>query len=71
MEKEKLRYLQIVAEEGNLTKAAKRLYISQPALTACINKLEKKYGVKFLSESQNQYILLMLENVFWLWDSRF
>lgn len=41
MEKEKLRYLQIVAEEGNLTKAAKRLYISQPALTACINKLEK------------------------------
>lgn len=48
MEKEKLRYLQIVAEEGNLTKAAKRLYISQPALTACINKLEKKYGVKFL-----------------------
>ena len=48
MEKEKLRYLQIVAEEGNLTKAAKRLYISQPALTACINKLEKKYGVKAL-----------------------
>lgn len=51
MNKEKLEYLLAVAEAGNITKAAKRLYISQPALTAYINKLEKKYGVKLLNRN--------------------
>lgn len=51
MDKEKLKYLQTVAEEGNITKAAKRLYISQPALTAFINKVEKKYGVKLFDRN--------------------
>ena len=36
---EKLDYVMAVAEEQNLTKAAKRLFISQPALTAALNKL--------------------------------
>ena len=42
---EKLDYVMAVAEEQNLTKAAKRLFISQPALTAALNKLEKELGV--------------------------
>ena len=54
MEKEKLRYLQIVAEEGNLTKAAKRLYISQPALTACINKVCNPGKRRFKTRSGSQ-----------------
>ncbi len=40
-----LKYIVTVAEIGNITEAAKRLYIAQPSLTAAIQELEKEYGI--------------------------
>jgi DNA-binding transcriptional LysR family regulator len=40
-----LRYVTVVADTGNITEAAKRLYIAQPSLTAAIQELEKEYGI--------------------------
>ena len=48
---DKLNYLIVLAEEQNLTRAAKRLYISQPALTAYLNRLEKSLKVKLFDRS--------------------
>ena len=48
---EKLRYLMVLAEERNMTRAAERLYISQPALTACLNRLEEELGVRLFDRS--------------------
>lgn len=48
---DKFEYILAVAEEKNLTKAAKRLYISQPGLTAYINKLEQYLGIKLFDRS--------------------
>ena len=39
---DRLDYVMAIAEEQNMTKAAARLFISQPALTASINKLEEE-----------------------------
>lgn len=39
---QQLKYITLVAEKGNITDAAKALYISQPSLTAAIKELEKK-----------------------------
>ena len=36
----------VVAQEGNLTKASEKLFISQPAVTQTINKLENSLGEK-------------------------
>ena len=41
--------LKTIAEEKNITKAADRLYISQPALTYRLRNLEKEFGAKLVS----------------------
>jgi DNA-binding transcriptional LysR family regulator len=43
-----LRYFLTVAEEGQITRAASRLHIAQPALTHAIQQLESELGVELL-----------------------
>ena len=47
-----LRYAVIVAETGNITEAAKKLFIAQPSLTAAIAELEKEYNIKMFSRNK-------------------
>ena len=47
----------VISEEKNMTRAAERLHISQPALTASINKLEEELGVKLLNRSKHPVML--------------
>ncbi|MBQ1286114.1 MAG: LysR family transcriptional regulator, partial [Lachnospiraceae bacterium] len=54
---DKFAYLQAVVEEKNITRAAEKLFISQPALTSYINKIENYYGVKLFNRSQNPITL--------------
>jgi DNA-binding transcriptional LysR family regulator len=47
-----LRYFAAVAAEGNLTRAAERLFVSQPALTKQIKQLESQLGVQLFTRSR-------------------
>jgi len=45
-------YFLAVAAEGSFSKAAEKLYVSQPYLSQYVLRLEKEFGVKLLDRSQ-------------------
>lgn len=51
MEIRQFTYVSMVAECGSFTKAAARLFITQPALSNYINKLEEDLGVRLFDRS--------------------
>lgn len=51
MSLDKFDYVLALAEERNLTRAAKKAFISQPALTNYINKLESQLGTKLFDRT--------------------
>ena len=46
-----LQYIVTVAEEGNITNAAKKLFIAQPSLTSAIHELENEYNITIFMRS--------------------
>lgn len=48
---QQLRYIVTVAETGNITEAAKRLFISQPSLTNAIHELEKEMQITIFNRT--------------------
>lgn len=54
---DKFNYLEILCEERNVTKAAKRLFITQPTLTVFLNTLERNLGFKLFDRTKNPIAL--------------
>ncbi len=54
---QQLSYLVTVAECGNITDAAEKLYITQPSLSAAIRNLETEMGVKAFTRSNKGVVV--------------
>src|SRR5699024_7935816 len=54
----KLTHLLAVAEEGTFNRAAKRLHLSQQALSTSIQTLEREIGVRLLDRGRNTLTVL-------------
>jgi DNA-binding transcriptional LysR family regulator len=57
MELYQLRTFKMVAEEGHLTRAAKRLHASQPSISAHIKALEEELGISLFQRTPKGMIL--------------
>lgn len=57
MEFNKLEYIIKVAELGNITKASEELYMTQPALSHFLTKVEKEEGVKLFDRTTSPITL--------------
>lgn len=57
MDIKQLTYFVQVAKDGNFSVAAKKLYISQPALSKGIKNLEEELGVQLLNRSEKRTVL--------------
>lgn len=57
MNLEKFHYLQVLCEEQNVSRAARRLFITQPTLTVFINTLERDLGFKIFDRAHTPVLL--------------
>lgn len=57
MDLQVLRYFLQIAKEGSFTRAASQLYVSQPALSRAMKKLEAEFGVPLLDVRSNGVFL--------------
>ncbi len=56
MENTEIKYIIAIEEFGNITKAAEKLYISQPALSKYLRETEEKIGGKLFDRLRNNMI---------------
>ncbi len=64
MELKQLEYFQMTSRLKNITRAAKRLSVSQPNITVAIKKLEAELGIQLFERSQKQLTLTPEGTVF-------
>lgn len=57
---QQLKYIVTVAETGNITEAARRLFISQPSLTNAVRELEKEMQITIFSRT-NKGVMVSAE----------
>lgn len=61
---QQLRYIVTVAETGNITEAAKRLFISQPSLTNAIRELEREMQITIFCRTNKGVVITNEGDVF-------
>lgn len=57
MELTELVYFTTIAQTGNMSRAAKKLQVSQPALSVAIRKLERDLNIQLFVRANNSIIL--------------
>lgn len=62
-----LQYVITIAEERSITKAAKKLFISQPSLSLSIQSLEKETGVTLFERTHGDVTLTYAGTLFYEW----
>lgn len=63
----KLKYFITVADEQNITKAAKKLYIAQPSLSQCIRSIEEEMGIELFTRGKSSVTMTPAGKIYYRW----
>ena len=61
---QQLRYIVTIAETGNITEAARRLFVSQPSLTNSVHDLETEFQLTIFNLKNKGVTLSLMEKPF-------
>jgi len=70
MDIRQLKYFVVIAEEGNITKAAERLFMAQPPLSRQLKLMENELGVTLVDRTNKKNILLTPQGRVFLKNAR-
>lgn len=65
MEIRQLEYFLMVSRVNSFTRAAERLYVSQPAVTNAVRSLEDELGIQLFDRNQKQALLTTEGKIFY------
>ena len=57
MTSRELIYVKTIADEKSVTKAAQKLYLTQPSLSHCLNNIERQLGTQLFKRTSAGLIL--------------
>lgn len=64
MEIRDMRIMQMIIEEGSLTKASEKLYLTQPALSRIVNKVESELWAEIFNRNISPWQLTHAGKIF-------
>ena len=62
-----LKYIVAIADELNISKAAQKLYVSQPSLSQCVQNIERELGTKIFDRSTTPLKITYAGDVYINW----
>lgn len=62
-----LKYIVTIADELNISKAAQKLYVSQPSLSQCVQNIERELGTKIFDRSSTPLKITYAGEVYINW----
>ena len=66
MDRREIEYILVIAQEKTLSKAADRLFVSQPALSRFLLRLEDRLGVALFERKKRQLIPTSPGSCIWI-----
>lgn len=65
MDRRDIAYFKAIVENGTLTKAAEKLFITQPTLTKYLQKLEESIGSPLFEKDKSRYVLTVIGEIYY------
>lgn len=65
-----LLYIKTIADEGSMTRAAQKLFVTQPSLSHCVMNIEQQLGTRLFTRTSGGLVRLMRAKNITAWPAK-